>query len=719
MAKIESLISRIRDESLRDAIAAEVKEMKKTKRFGLVFEEHLPETVRLPNVVIRKGSLVAKKAEPGNACWVVRSIKKDVAECVPPGASQGVLPFTQEIVSIPLKELVTVKPFGEPIFPTLTPIDRVSRGGKGKPWHTLINADNFHALQLLRYCYEGQVDVIYIDPPYNTGARDWKYNNDYVDKTDGFKHSKWLSMLKKRLDIAKRLLRFNGVLVVTIDDREHHHLRCLLAELFPSFSIQTANVVINPKGVTQGRLSRVDEQIVFCFPEGSSITGRSDDYLSPEPDDGFDGSIGKKPRWKGLLRSGTNARREDRRNMFFPVLIDEERCAVVGTGEPLPFEQEPVLGMVGNGLTEVWPIRTSGDWGNWGVGHITLRKLIKNGFVGVGAHDSKRNTWALSYLSQGLREQLEAGVLEIVSFDKTKNLVDVRYADLGERQIKTVWKRSRHDAGVYGSNFIKKVLGRTESFAFPKSIYSVEDAIIPMVLSNKDAIILDFFAGSGTTYNAIALLNARDGGQRRSILVTNNEVENATARRLQKIGIFMGDPKFEQEGICESVTWPRCKNVTIGKSSKGQPLEGSYLGADSEGNELLLSDGFKENIEYFRLDFLNPSDVERGDAFEGILPILWMMAGCISKREDRRGSTPYYIAKHSPFAVLIRESHFSDFAEKLAERPDITHVFLVTDSEENFALMRRELGNSIKCYQLYKSYLENFRLNSADSSLMG
>lgn len=124
-------------------------------------------------------------------------------------------------------------------------------------------------------------------------------------------------------------------------------------------------------------------------------------------------------------------------------------------------------------------------------------------------------------------------------------------------------------------------------------------------------------------------------------------------------------------------------------------------------------------MEYFRLDFMDSSDVERGDAFEGILPILWMMAGCIGEREDRRGATPFYIAKHSPFAVLIKEGHFADFAEKLEEREDIQHVFLVTDSEENFAMMRRELGGSYSCYQLYKSYLENFRLNAADPSLTG
>jgi len=95
-------------------------------------------------------------------------------------------------------ELVVVRSFGDPIYPALVPVDRVARGGPDKPWHMLINADNFHALQLLLYAYEGKVDVIYIDPPYNSGARDWKYNNDYVDKTDSFRHSKWLSMMKKR-----------------------------------------------------------------------------------------------------------------------------------------------------------------------------------------------------------------------------------------------------------------------------------------------------------------------------------------------------------------------------------------------------------------------------------------------------------------------------------------------------------------------------------------
>jgi adenine-specific DNA-methyltransferase len=124
-----------------------------------------------------------------------------------------------------------------------------------------------------------------------------------------------------------------------------------------------------------------------------------------------------------------------------------------------------------------------------------------------------------------------------------------------------------------------------------------------------------------------------------------------------------------------------------------------------------MSEGFEENLEYFRLDFLDPDEVARGDSFKAILPVLWMMAGCRGEREDSKGSMPWFIPKRSPFAVLIRESEFRDFRAKLGERKDIEWLFLVTDSEENFSQMRRSLGRRYQCVQLYKNYLENFRIN--------
>lgn len=232
MAKIEDLIAQIPDERLRKAIAGEVKTLKKNKKFGLVFEEHIPETVRLPRLPVREGDLVSLKREAGNQLWRVKSIREGIASCNR-AVQDYPLPEDAE-KDFPVKELVVVRNFGDPIYPELVPVDRVARGGADKPWHMLINADNFHALQLLLYCYEGKVDVIYIDPPYSTGARDWKYNNDYVDKTDSFRHSKWLSMMKKRLLLAKRLLKPDGVLIIAIDDKELAHLGTLLEEIMPS-----------------------------------------------------------------------------------------------------------------------------------------------------------------------------------------------------------------------------------------------------------------------------------------------------------------------------------------------------------------------------------------------------------------------------------------------------------------------------------------------------
>ena len=162
-------------------------------------------------------------------------------------------------------DLVVVRQFGEPIFPALTPVDRVQNGPVDAPWHTLIEADNYHALQLLDYLYAGQVDCIYIDPPYNTGARDWKYNNDYVDGNDGWRHSKWLAFMEKRLKLAKRLLNPNNpVLIVTIDEKEYLRLGLLLEELFADCRIQMISTMINPASVARaGAFGRNDEYIFF------------------------------------------------------------------------------------------------------------------------------------------------------------------------------------------------------------------------------------------------------------------------------------------------------------------------------------------------------------------------------------------------------------------------------------------------------------------------
>ena len=217
MAAIKDLLQQITDPMLRERLTEEVTRISKNKKFGLVFEEHVPECTPLYGVPIRCDSTVARKTGKLNQIYIVKKIDGKTAVCEDKVSS--------EITTISLCDLVAVAQFGDPIFPSLEPIAKVENAPNDRLWHTIIEADNYHALQLLEYLYEGQVDCIYIDPPYNTGARDWKYNNDYVDSNDAYRHSKWLSMMKKRLLIAKRVLNPNcSVLICTIDEKEYLHL---------------------------------------------------------------------------------------------------------------------------------------------------------------------------------------------------------------------------------------------------------------------------------------------------------------------------------------------------------------------------------------------------------------------------------------------------------------------------------------------------------------
>lgn len=697
MAKIEDLIAQIPDERLRKGIAAEVKALKKTKKFGLVFEEHLPETVRLPYSPVKVGELVALKRETGNQLWRIKSINQGIAAC--DRAIEGLPAESERNKKFKISDLVVVRSFGDSIYPALVPVDRIERGGPEKPWHLLINADNFHALQLLLYCYEGKVDVIYIDPPYNTGARDWKYNNDYVDKNDSFRHSKWLSMLKKRLELAKRLLKPSGVMVVTIDEHEVHNLGALLADHFPEFGRQMVTIVINQKGVAQGRLSRVEEYAFFCFGPTAEIPPQNDDLLAPDQSDKKKNSA---PRWERLIRGGPDSKRNDSPNLFYPVYVDPKLGKIVRVGDPLPVGEEP---SILENRSIAWPIRSDKSQGRWRASATTLRNYVEKGYAKLGGYDADRKTWTILYLGRKAQTQIASGAIKILSRSESTGAVSLGFTAGEQRQIKTVWHRSTHDSGNYGSTVLKTFLGETGLFAFPKSLYAVRDTLKVVAGNQPNALILDFFGGSGTTLHATALLNLENGGNRRCILVTNNEVTEKNEKALTAEGYFPGDTEFDRHGVADSVAWPRCKACFTGKRADGKPLEGDYIGGRS------IQEGFEENLEYLKLDFLDPSEVARGDAFQAILPVLWMMAGCHGRRDDSKGSQAWFIPKQSPFAVLIKEKEFRAFRDALGKRPDIGWVFLVTDSEENFALMRRALGRKLHCVQLYKNYLENFRLN--------
>ena len=692
MARLEDLIASVKDAQLRDALRDEVKELKNRTRFGLVYERHLPETLCLGvNGGLRTGDQVRLREQPEEETILrVKSVR---------GAKATIVDETGKATKVATADLLAIKGVGDPIFPTLTSVGKVEQG-EGRPYHAVINGENYHTLQLLLHTCEGQVDCIYIDPPYNTGARDWKYNNHYVDSTDTWRHSKWLSYMEKRLHLARRLLKPNSVLIVTIDEHEVHHLGLLLEQLFPDAARQFVTIVNNPKGVTQGRLSRVEEYATFCIFGNAQLTGIGDDLLSPQTNEP---EAGGQPRWKGLLRSGDEAARKDRQDMFYPVLIDVDREAVLGAGEPLPFKKDPDFDSKIEGLTPVWPVRRDGSLGRWSVGRTTLRQLVEKGYVALGSYQSSRRTWAISYLSKQLQEQVETGVLVKHGFDDQRNVIDVRYTNPRERRLKTVWHRSSHDAGAYGTDLLKSFLGE-KRFNYPKSLYAVRDTIAAAIGNIPDALVVDFFAGSGTTLHAAALLNSEDGGHRRCILVTNNEVDDQQVRHLRERGHLPGDAEFERHGIFEAVTRPRVEAAITGKTPDGKAVKGTYTGGRP------FADGLGENCEFFRLDYLDPDKVELGRSFDALHPLFWLRAGARSARPRRLpAKSGFAIVENAGYAVLFEEAAMHELVIALKETDGIDHAFLRTDSDDAFAEMCELLGHGIVTERLYGDYLEEFR----------
>jgi adenine-specific DNA-methyltransferase len=259
-----------------------------------------------------------------------------------------------------------------------------------------------------------------------------------------------------------------------------------------------------------------------------------------------------------------------------------------------------------------------------------------------------------------------------------------------------------------GTQLLSAFLGERDLFTFPKSVYAVRDCIEVAIGDRPHALVLDFFAGSGTTLHATALLNAEDGGRRQCILVTNNEVDEEQSIALNREGFFRGDERFEAAGIFEAVTRPRVRAALTGKRPDGTPVPGEYLGGRAH------AEGFRENVAFFRLDYADADAVELGQSLQAILPVLWLVSGS-------RGDPSTIVAdnevmllpEQSPFAVLLDEDRLKDFVAALCSRPDVTHVWLVTDSERAFARMREQVPGDRFVGMLYRDYLRNFRINAA------
>ena len=682
-SELDVLLDKVDDPALQADLKRQVELLRAKRRFGLVFEEHLPERVQLPEHTVRRGTRVILRDHAGDEPREVDRVAKGNATLRSANGQTDV---------VGVSELVVVADFGEPIYPGLRRLGSLKAGGD-KPTHVVIKGENHHVLEALQFTHAGKVDCIYIDPPYNTGARDWKYGNDYVDRDDAYRHSKWLAFMERRLRLAKQLLKpDDSALIVTIDEKEYLRLGLLLEQVFPGVRAQMVSTVINPAGTgRQNEFSRTNEYIFF-LQLGSQVI----QPMLPTSD------AAVPVEWEPFRRRDLSSVRRTRPRQFYPIHVDRSSGRIVGTGEPLRHDQDRATAPPRDGCAAVFPVREDGTEMNWALTREEFERRLEKGYARVGRHQPKGpQEYVISYLRSGPISDIESGRAEVVGRREDGSVV-ARYPEGKRRMPLTQWDFASHDAQRYGTTLLQSFIpGRR--FPFPKSLYAVEDALRIAVGDKADAVILDYFGGSGTTAHAVARLNRQDGGRRQCLLVTNNEVSEAEAKRLRKAGHRPGDPEWEELGIFEQVTRPRITAAITGTTSEGQPIKGDYRFTD----EFPMSDGLDETVDFFELTYLDPEDVEISAAFDGIAPLLWLRAG--GRGDMIEHDAPYY-AVMDTYGVLFNPDRWRKFVSDLHD--DVTTVFIVTDSPSIFAAVAGELPAGIEAVRLYENYLSTFTLNT-------
>ena len=346
----------------------------------------------------------------------------------------------------------------------------------------IIRGNNLLGLHSLYKRYVGKVKLIYIDPPYNpdSKANTFCYNNTFNETT-------WLTFMKNRLEIAKKLLTPDGAIIIAIDENEHLPLGMIIKQLFSNYEIHCITIVHNPRGVQGTNFSYTHEYAFFIIPKGKKTI--NDRIISQEDIE-----------WSNLRNWGTESERSDAKNCFYPIIVNTETSEIIGFGYVSDDNYHPEGTNVKKGKTIlVYPIDGSGVERKWRYARQSVEEI-----------------------KHLLRARIKNKVWDI-EIGK----------DFG--QYKTVWIDTRYDANEYGTKIVKELVPGCK-FDFPKSIYNVFDCIHSVVANDKDAIILDFFGGSGTTAHAVLELNKIDAGNRKFILCEQlHYIETVTNQRVWQV----------------------------------------------------------------------------------------------------------------------------------------------------------------------------------------
>lgn len=367
----------------------------------------------------------------------------------------------------------------------------------GGQMNFLIEGDNLASLKLLEKTHKGKIDLIYIDPPYNTGNKSWKYNNDYVEKEDLFKHSKFSSFIYQRLVKAKTLLSAKGIIAVAIDDYEIQTVRLLLDEVFGEDSrLGTCVVIHNPGGRQDDKFFATTHEYMLIYAKNSLVANVGYLPITDEKKSQFT----ENDKWgayklRSLIRTGAHSRPHERPGLYYPIYVN-----------PTNYDISTIQS--NEYSIEVLPLDSSNEKRVW---RWSKQTLMEKKDKYILCRKNKNNEYFI--------------------------YVKERECDNKGYKPKTLWfNPSYSSASAIGQ--VKQIFNTASSsiFEYPKSIYLMVDIV--RILCNKNSTILDFFAGSGTTGHAVMELNAEDGGQRKFILCTNNE-----------------------NNICRDVTYERIKRV--------------------------------------------------------------------------------------------------------------------------------------------------------------
>lgn len=432
-----------------------------------------------------------------------------------------------------------------------------------KPSHVLIEGDNYHALKVLSYTHERSIDVIYVDPPYNTGNKDFKYNDRFVDREDGYRHSKWLSFMAKRLKLARELLKDSGFLFISIDDNELAQLKLLCDEVFGAENcVATVPVVTNLKGNNDQFAFAGTHEYLLCYVRTKAKAVAFELPLDDEEaSEWLEDEQGPYKVGANLKATGQNAPRSRRPNLFFPLYVSPD--LTVSTSRTSP-EQE-----------EVWPI-TDGREMSW--------------------------RWQRSTFERDREEVIVRGEPGSYAIYKKQRPA---LGDLPSKKPKSVLYHPAYSTST-ATGELKDIFGGERAFTGPKATRFVRDLL--QVACPPTGVVLDFFAGSGTTAHAVMLLNQQDGGARQCILVTNDEGDFKDASGNLTAG-----------GICTHVTYPRLQKVIEGYTS---PRGGAQK-------------GLGENLEFFQTAFrpVPQSRNQRRDFVRFSSELLCLKAKCFTPVE--------------------------------------------------------------------------------------